>query len=293
MSREIFFSPQKKSYQIFTGTVFFCVLAILIFSQFAGKSNDFSGKDNQALKTQQHSNVFYKIKTVVIDAGHGGKDPGTHGLVTKEKDIALKIALEVGKLIKSNIPGVKVVYTRSTDIFIPLNERANIANRNKADLFMSIHCNANANSKAIYGTETYVMGLHKSEDNLEVVNRENAVVLQEDNYEENYDGFDPNSPVANIVFSNYQNAFLENSLKFAQLVENQFKNKAGRKSRGVKQQGFIVLWKTTMPSVLIEAGYLTNKEEEAYLNTQQGRSYIASAIYRAFKEYKQAVESDD
>jgi N-acetylmuramoyl-L-alanine amidase len=226
----------------------------------------------------------------VIDAGHGGKDPGTHGAVAKEKTIALKVALEVGKLIKANLPGVKVIYTRSTDVFVPLDDRADIANRNKADLFISIHCNANPVSADIHGTETYTMGLHKSEDNLEVANRENSVILQETGYEKKYDGFDPDSPVAYILFSNYQSAFIENSLVFAQSVENQFKSRVGRKSRGVRQAGFLVLWKTTMPGALVEIGYLTNPAEEKYLVSQQGQSFIASGIYRAFKEYKKAME---
>ena len=278
MNQMTVLSPKKKPYQFFSAKVLFFIPAFFLLLAFS---------NNPAALPA------YKLKTVVIDAGHGGKDPGTHGVFTKEKDIALKVALELGTLIKANIPGVKVVYTRSTDKFIPLDERADLANKNKADLFISIHCNANPNSAAIHGTETYVMGLHKSEENLEVVNRENAVIVQEEGYKEKYDGFDPDSPVAGIVFSNYQNAHLENSLKYAQLVENQFKLKAGRKSRGVKQAGFLVLWKTTMPSVLIEIGYLTNKEEEKYLSTAQGRSFIASAIYRGFKEYKQAVEAND
>jgi N-acetylmuramoyl-L-alanine amidase len=234
----------------------------------------------------------YKVKTVVIDAGHGGKDPGCHGKARKkvEKEVTLAIALEVGKLIKTYLPDVKVIYTRKTDEFIELDERAAIANRNNADLFISIHCNAN-NKTAIYGTETYVMGSHKNEGNLDVAKRENSSVLLEKDYLEKYDGFDPNSPLAHIFFSNMQSAYLANSLRFATIAEKQFKTKAGRTSRGVKQAGFIVIWKTAMPSALIETGYMTNPTEEKYLSSEQGQEFMASAVYRAFRDYKQALES--
>lgn len=231
----------------------------------------------------------FKIRTVVIDAGHGGKDPGTVGKTIKEKDVVLKIALKVGEYIEKSLPEVKVIYTRKTDKFIELTERAAVANRNKADLFISIHANAIANPKT-YGTETWVMGLHKSEDNLAVAKRENSVILYEDNYQESYEGFD-NSPESYIMFSLMQNAYLENSLKFADKIEKQFKNKAGRHSRGVKQAGFVVLYKTATPSVLVEAGFLSNETEEKFLGTDTGQDLIASGIYRAFKEYKSEVES--
>ena len=231
----------------------------------------------------------YKVKTVVIDAGHGGKDPGCSGKVLKEAEMTLKVALELGKMIKQNISGVKVIYTRDKNEFVELHDRAGLANKNNADLFISIHCNSGP--KNIHGTETYTMGLHTSEGNLDVAKRENAVVLKENNYKKNYDGFDPNSPEAHILFSLYQNAYIENSLRFADQVEAQFKKRVGRTSRGVKQAGFIVLWKTAMPSALIEIGYLTNKEEEAYLNNKINRTYIASGIFRAFKQYKEDMES--
>lgn len=232
----------------------------------------------------------FKIRTVVIDAGHGGKDPGTVGKSLKEKDVVLKLALRVGEYIEKNLPEVKVVYTRKTDKFIELSERSAIAMRNKADLFISIHANAIANPKT-YGTETWVMGLHKSEENLAVAKRENAVIVQyEDNYQEKYEGFD-NSPESYIMFSLMQNAYLESSLKFADKIEKQFKNKAGRHSRGVKQAGFVVLYKTATPSVLVEAGFLSNETEEKFLGTEAGQELIASGIYRAFKEYKSEVES--
>lgn len=231
----------------------------------------------------------YSIKTVVIDAGHGGKDDGTSGRKSKEKDVALAISLKLGTYIEENIPDVKVIYTRTTDVFVPLDERANIANKNKADLFISIHINGNKNSKA-YGTETYAMGLHKTEGNLEVAKLENSAILFEEDYSTKYEGFDPNSAESYIIFSFLQNTFLEQSLNCAVFVENEFKNKALRKSRGVKQAGFLVLWQTTMPSILIEAGFLTNPQEERYLISNTGQEYIASAIYRAFKRYKLSIE---
>ena len=233
----------------------------------------------------------YKIKTVVIDPGHGGRDPGCSGKTAKESEMTLKIALELGKLIKQNLRGVKVIYTREKNVFVELHDRAEVANKNNADLFISIHCNSGP--KNIKGTETYTMGLHSSEGNLDVAKRENSVILKEENYKKYYDGFDPYSPQAHILFSLYQNAYIENSLRFADKVEEQFRKKLGRVSRGVKQAGFIVLWKTAMPSALIEIGYLTNKEEEAYLNKKSNQTNIASGIYRAFKQYKEDMESTD
>lgn len=232
----------------------------------------------------------FKLDVVVIDAGHGGKDPGTRGKKALEKDVALKIALKLGTYIQKNIPGVKVIYTRKDDRYIALDERANIANRNKADLFICIHANSLPGSKA-HGTETYVMGLHKDDSNFEVAKRENSVILMDENYQERYEGFDPNSPESYILFSLTQSAYQESSLLFAQKVEDQFKVKAGRTSRGVKQAGFMVLWRTTMPSVLIETGFLSQAGEETFLMGSQGQDLIASGIYRAFKEYKSEVES--
>lgn len=230
----------------------------------------------------------YKIRKVVIDAGHGGKDPGCHGKSSKEAEIALKVALELGKIIKSDLEDVKVIYTRDKNEFIELHDRAGMANKNNADLFISIHCNA-GNPKA-NGHETYTMGLHTSQGNLEVAKRENSVVLQEDNYLEKYDGFDPNSPIAHILFSNFQNAFIDNSLHFASKVEDHLEEQAGHKSRGVKQAGFLVLWKTTMPSALIEIGYLTNADEEKFLSNKDNQHNIAQGIFQAFKEYKTQME---
>lgn len=228
------------------------------------------------------------VKTIVIDAGHGGHDPGCHGGDVIEKNVTLAIALDVGKYIEENIEGVKVIFTRKDDHFVELWERAAIANRNGADLFISIHCNANDN-KSAYGTETYAMGL-KSQQNLELAKRENSVILMEDNYMENYDGFDPKSPEGHIIFSLYQDVYIDQSLKLAQKIEHQFSERVQRKSRGVKQAPFVVLWRTTMPSVLVETGFLTNPTERKYLSSELGQSYIASGIYRAVRSYKEELE---
>jgi N-acetylmuramoyl-L-alanine amidase len=231
----------------------------------------------------------YKLRTVVIDAGHGGHDTGCLGSDSREKEVALRIALKLGKLIEANCPDVKVIYTRKTDVFIPLIERANIANRAKADLFICIHLNSGP--KSAYGAETFVMGLHKSDDNLNVAKRENAAILLEDNYQKNYDGFDPNSPEANIIFSLYQNQFMTQSLSFAAKIQKQFKDNSKRYSRGVKQAGFLVLYKTAMPSVLIENGFLTNENDQRFLSSDAGQASMASSIYRAFKSYKSELET--
>lgn len=231
------------------------------------------------------------VRTVVIDAGHGGKDSGAIGKYrTREKDVVLKIALAIGERIKSNYPEIRVIYTRRSDVFIELHERGAIANRNRADLFISVHANALAGRRDYFGTETYVMGLHKTEQNLDVARRENAVVLQEENYQDKYDGFDPKSPLAMIMFENYQNAYLQSSISFASKIERQFK-RVGRTSRGVKQAGFIVLWETTMPSVLVETGYLSNPGEEAFLRSENGQQQIAGAVFKAFELYKEEREN--
>lgn len=232
----------------------------------------------------------FKVDVVVIDAGHGGKDQGTRGKKALEKDVALKIALRVGSYIEKNIPGVKVIYTRKDDRYLALDERAEIANKNKADLFICIHANSMPGGKAS-GTETYVMGMHKDNSNFELAKRENSVILMDENHLERYEGFDPNSPESYILFSLTQSAFQESSLLFAQKVEDQFRFKARRNSRGVKQAGFVVLWRTTMPSVLIETGFLSSATEEQFLASQEGQDLLASGIYRAFKEYKSEVES--
>ena len=231
----------------------------------------------------------YKIKTIVIDAGHGGHDAGCLGSSSREKHVALDIALKLGKMIETNYPDIHVVYTRKTDVFIPLHERANIANRAHADLFICIHLNAGG--KTAYGSETYVMGNHKTESNLDVAKRENATILLEDDYLKKYDGFDPNSPEANIIFSLYQSQFMSQSLLFASNIQDEFTEYAGRNNRGVKQAGFLVLYKTAMPAVLIECGFLTHEPEEKFLASDKGQNTMAAAIYRAFREYKVDMES--
>ena len=242
---------------------------------------------NSSAASERADNV---VDTVVIDAGHGGHDPGTRGKKVKEKDIALKIAMKLGTYIEKGLLDVKVIYTRKNDRYLALDERADIANKNKADLFICIHANAIVSTKA-YGTETYVMGLSKENGNFEIAKRENSVILLDENHEERYEGFDPSSPESYILFSLTQSAYQENSLKFAQKVEEQFKNKVGRTSRGVKQAGFMVLWLTTMPSVLIETGFLSYPKEEDFLMSDKGQDLIASGIFRALKEYKLQLES--
>jgi len=232
-----------------------------------------------------------KITTVVIDAGHGGKDPGAIGKHTKEKDIVLKIALKTGQYIEEYLKDVKVIYTRKTDRFVELYKRAEIANKNKADFFISIHCNSIKSSSA-YGAESYIIGLHKDNANLNVAMMENASILMEDNSEDHYDGFD-NSTESYIELNLYQDENREQSEVLAYNVQQQFKNRVGRKDRGVKEAGFLVLWRTSVPGILIELGFLSNPKEEQFLNSEEGQVFMASAIYRAFKEYKIAYEKEN
>jgi len=231
----------------------------------------------------------YKIKRVVIDAGHGGKDPGCVGAKTTEKKIVLELALKVGAKIKAAHPDVEVIYTRKTDVFLELHERAAIANKSNADFFISIHCNA-ATNKKVYGTETFVLGLNRAKDNLSVAKRENEAIFFEEDYKENYAGYDPNSPEGHILLSFFQNAYLNQSISFAEKVERNFVNEK-RHSRGVKQDGFLVLRHATMPAVLIEAGFLSNLEEELFLMSDKGQEIIASGISKAFTDYKLQSES--
>ncbi len=244
------------------------------------------------LSSQALAQKGSRITTVVIDAGHGGKDPGAMGKHSKEKDITLAVALKTGHYIEKYLPDVKVIYTRKDDRFVPLYKRAEIANKNKADFFISIHCNANKSSGP-FGAETYVMGLHKSKANLDVAMMENASIMFEDNAGTTYDGFDPSLPQSYIQFTLFQSEYLDQSLQLAYDIQRQFKDRVGRRDRGVHQAGFLVLWKTAMPGVLVELGYLSNPTEEKFLLSEKGQVYLASAIYRAFKEYKQEFEKQN
>lgn len=226
------------------------------------------------------------IKTVVIDPGHGGKDPGCHGAITNEKKVVLEIGLKLGEYIKEKYPEIEVIYTRDTDVFVELDERAKIANENKADLFICIH--ANAAGASAHGAETYVLGLHRTESQQKVAERENDIIHFEENSEEKYKDFDL-SPDAIIAKQLQLSVFLDQSINFASKVQSQFKS-IGRYDRGVKQAGFLVLYKTTMPSVLIETGFLTNKKEENFLDDPVNQIKMANSIFKAFQEYKSEIE---
>lgn len=231
------------------------------------------------------------MSKVVIDAGHGGHDPGTKGAQSYEKEIALQIALKFGQKLKDLHPDIQVIYTRTSDVFIPLHERIAKANRNKADLFISIHCNY-VDNPTVCGSETFVMGLHRADDNLKVAKRENSVVLMENDFEKNYDGYDPNSPVGHILLSMYQNAFLDKSIEFASSIENSLKKRRDKNSRGVKQAGFVVLREATMPSVLVETGFLSNPKEEAYLMSHEGQHEMATKLTNSVRSYFDTMNSE-
>ena len=230
--------------------------------------------------------VKNKPFVVVLDAGHGGHDSGNRGNGYFEKDIALEIILKTGAILEKD-PSIKVIYTRKTDKFVDLFVRGDIANKAKADLFVSIHCNAH-NSNA-YGTETFVLGLHANERNFKIAKKENSVILLEDDYQKNYDGFDPNSPESVIGLTLMQEEYLDQSLVLAGEIQNSFTKKLKRNNRGVKQAGFIVLHRTFMPSVLVEVGFLTNKNEGKYLNSKKGKLEMANSISKAIKNYQKTV----
>lgn len=240
---------------------------------------------------QANSSQTYKIASIVIDAGHGGKDHGCQGIYSEEKHIVLDIALDFGDQLKRKYPNLNVVYTRTTDEFIELNERAKIANHCSADLFVSIHCNFFDVKEEIHGAETYVMGLHTADENLEVAKRENSAIIFEDNYQQNYEGYDPNSPLGHILLSMFQNVHLEQSIQIASFIQQDLKKIAHRHDRGVKQAGFLVLRKTAMPSVLVETGYLSNLSEEEFLHSEEGKKHIADALVQAFSKYKEKIEA--
>lgn len=260
------------------------------------------------------------IKVIVIDPGHGGKDPGCNGVTHKEKDISLAVALKLGKLIEENFKDVKVIFTRTTDVFVELEDRAQIANKAKADLFISIHCNAagkpvyvkdpktgkkrkktfkNKKGKIVvvekpnpepFGTETYVMGLKNEEGKMKVATRENSAIFLEDDYEKKYGGFDPESEESYIIMSNYTSAYVIQSANLAVKLQEEYGKKAGRIDKGVHRQSIWVLWRTSMPSILTEIGYLTNPLEEQFLGSEKGQDYLAKAIFRGLRKYKDEVE---
>ena len=261
-----------------------------------------------------------RVRIIVIDPGHGGKDPGCNGVSCKEKEVALAVSLKLGKLIEEKIKDVKVIFTRKTDVFVELEDRAKIANDNNADLFISIHCNAagkavlvkdkktgkmhpktfkNSRGKMVvvetanpepFGSETYVMGLKNEEGKMKVAQRENSAMLLEDNYETKYQGFDPNSEESYIIMSNYTSSYVIQSAGLAMKIQEQYFKKAGRVDKGVHRQSIWVLWRTSMPSVLTEIGYLTNPQEEKFLGSEKGQTYLAACLFRAFRKYKDEQE---
>lgn len=268
-----------KKYPVILGVILLLTLVFTSVSVYSGMKNE---------EAPTLLPLDDKIDVVCIDPGHGGHDPGCLGASVNEKNIALAISLKLGKLIETHFPSVKVVYTRKTDVFVELHKRAEVANKANADLFICIHCNAGG--AEAHGSETYALGLHKTEANLAVAKRENGVVMMEGDYQKNYEGFDVNSPEGSIIFSLYQNAYLNRSLSFASKVQRYFKEDAGRNDRGVKQAGFLVLWKSAMPAVLIETGFLTNVKEEKFLLESANQDIMAQSIYKAFVDYKSEVE---
>jgi len=265
--------------------------------------------DNQAFSQG------YKIKTIVIDAGHGGKDGATRGSFSTEKDVALKTALNLGKLIEKEMPDVRVIYTRTSDVFVPLYDRIGVANQSKADLFISIHCNdmplrrstvttgyrkvrgkrvpikktVYSKSTSTRGTETFVSGMGRLNEQDEVIKRENEAILLEENYKENYEGFDPNNPENYIVLSLMKNNYREASLNFARMVQNEYVN-AGRLNRGVQEKSLAVLARAGMPAILTEIGFISNPEEEEYMNSELGQAEITRGLLNAISSYRKAVE---
>lgn len=226
---------------------------------------------------------------LVIDAGHGGHDPGALGAISKEKKINLDIALKFGKMIEKNYPDVKVIYTRKGDTYLTLQERAKVANKNKANLFISIHANA-AKNKSVTGTETFIFGLSKSQSNLDVAMRENSVILLEDDYQTKYQGFDPTSVESYIMFEFMQNKYMENSANLASMIQSRFTNDCKRSDRGVKEAGLIVLHSSACPAVLVELGFISNATEERYMNSAKGQEELTLGIYNAFVDYKREYD---
>lgn len=232
------------------------------------------------------NNAWAKEFVVVIDPGHGGRDPGALGKIAREKDINLKVALKLGSMIRSKCKDVRVVYTREKDVFVSLQKRADIANKEKADLFLSIHTNSIKGSSTLKGASTWTLGPASSQENLAVAQRENAVITLEDDYQTRYEGFNPNSSESYIIFDLVQSKYMEESIKLARIVQKHFKNSCKRVDKGVHQAGFLVLRHTAMPSVLVELGFISTPEEELYLSSEAGALNMADGIFRAFIEYK-------
>lgn len=230
--------------------------------------------------------------TLVIDAGHGGHDAGAKGTFSMEKNINLNVALAFGRYVESNCPDVKVIYTRKKDVFIPLHTRADIANKNKADLFVSIHTNAVPRGKTVRGMETYTLGMHRAATNLDVAKRENSVILIEKDYKQRYEGFDPNSSESYIMFEFMQDKNMAQSVELAKYVQKRACASANRQNKGVKQAGFLVLRETSMPSCLIELGFITTPDEERYLNSSDGIDRLGYGIYQAFLDYKRRYDTN-
>ncbi|MCQ2285358.1 MAG: N-acetylmuramoyl-L-alanine amidase [Bacteroidales bacterium] len=247
---------------------------------------------NQILGQNTTTSSTGKVSKIVLDAGHGGDDPGALGKRAKEKDINLAVILKVGKLIRENYSDVEVLYTRQKDVSVDLYKRARYANENHADLFISVHCNASTNFAA-HGVETYVMGLHRSEANLAVARQENAAILKEKNHESNYEGFDPNSPEASVIFSLYASTYLKNSAILAAAVQKNLITNTRLYDRNIQQAGFWVLYKVAMPSILIELGFVSNYNEESILMDEKAQNTMAKSIYNAFVEYKNKIEGTD
>lgn len=241
---------------------------------------------------QGFSQVDNKVTKVIIDPGHGGKDPGALGKNSKEKDIVLTVSLKAGNYITENLNDVEVIYTRTNDEFIELHKRAQVANESGADVFISIHCNSNKSSQP-FGAETYVMGLHKSTDNLDVAKTENAAIYYEEDYATQYEGFNPNADEDYILLTMFQSANIEQSIDLSSKVQYELKENGKRRDRGVKQAGFWVLYKTTMPGILIELGFLSNVIEEKFLLSEEGQQKMALAIFNAFKKYKTEFEDQN
>ncbi|TCK84977.1 N-acetylmuramoyl-L-alanine amidase family protein [Albibacterium bauzanense] len=240
--------------------------------------------------SNQEDKPDFRIKTIVIDAGHGGEDGATRGAIAREKDVALQVALKLGKKIESEMKDVKVIYTRKTDVFVKLYERIAVANDNNADLFISIHCNSmprRAGNERVSGTETFVSGFHRLGEQ-DVAMRENASMLLEENYEQNYD-FDPNDPESYIIFSLMKNQFRDQSIKLATLVQDHYAT-SGRINRGVKEQGLAVLARAGMPAILTEIGFISNPAEERYMTSAAGQAEIVENLTNAIKSYKSLIE---